>query len=234
MAAAILRWFLGEKPHEEEDAGATGRGDVQDPASQSRRRRGRLIKCGTRIAQIGPHVFSMRSHRVSFGQVRPAYVDAFFACAWTPRLMHAGVLVRAHGPQIVADWSPKNKAWHQLLVHLVVVRNTVCLKFDLSDDAGTACEDICAVEDVGSQGKTRLVHVGRVDASRLAQAAATASKELEKPLFPLSRAEEDTSCLHFAMRLLYAMGVMPKWEWLTAQLPDDAPVRRLAAGSWKL
>jgi hypothetical protein len=138
--------------------------------------------------------------------------------------MHAGVLITAtQGRSISTSWSPDEK-WTQLLVHLVVSQNIVCLRFDPSFSEEQALADIQHVRINGESGfqqhaRAKFVHVGECNEIRLASGARICNDEVEKPLFPLSRKEEDTSCLHFAMRLLYSFGCMPDWSWLTERLP---------------
>ena len=66
---------------------------------------------------------------------------------------------------------------------------------------------------------------GTAVAKHLETALQVARSEVAKPVFALSRLEEDTSCLHFAMRLLFALGCMPSWEKVMMSMPD-APLRK--------
>eukprot|EP00656_Telonema_subtile_P012803 TRINITY_DN16471_c0_g1_i2.p1 TRINITY_DN16471_c0_g1~~TRINITY_DN16471_c0_g1_i2.p1 ORF type:complete len:202 (-),score=22.87 TRINITY_DN16471_c0_g1_i2:215-820(-) len=192
--------------------------------AEPRNQRGCLIKGGTKMRKTSPGECRAGRHSVSFSAVHPRHLDCFFAVAYTDRTLHAGVLLRAPGPQIRATWCHDTSS--QLLAHLLVVRNIVCLKFDLSDTMETASEDMRSLDHLGPDAKTEFVFVGQTTEEHLAGAAALASEEIDKPLFPLSRAEEDTSCLHFSMRMLHQLGCMPEWDWLVEQLPDAPLVRR--------
>ncbi len=102
--------------------------------------------------------------------------------------------------------------------------NVVCVRFDPSSTEEEALADISNVritgeDDFQENSRSQLVAVGTCGEGGLQKGAAVANAEMDKPLFPMSTANNDTSCLHFAMRLLHSFGCMPNWEWLGNQLP---------------
>eukprot|EP00658_Telonema_sp_P-2_P061802 TRINITY_DN50469_c0_g2_i1.p1 TRINITY_DN50469_c0_g2~~TRINITY_DN50469_c0_g2_i1.p1 ORF type:complete len:246 (-),score=51.72 TRINITY_DN50469_c0_g2_i1:182-919(-) len=201
--------------------------------NQRPERRGRQVRCGTVIQKVGPAKWQAGHHLVSLVGVEPAYVDCFFVVAYTAVTLHAGVMVRAPGgvKQIQCTWRDLLSA--QLLAHLVVADNTVCIRFDMSDTEVELFQDVACIHQLGDDPECRAIWVGRATERELAGAAVLAGEELEKPLAPLSREEGDTSCLHFAMRLLHRLGCMPKWDWLVQQLPG-APLSAQARSLAKL
>lgn len=93
-----------------------------------------------------------------------------------------------------ASWS--GERWQQLLIHLVVVGNVVCLRFDLSNTEDEACIDIKAVQ-IGDHVRfedaiAKLVPLGQISSASIANAATIANAEIEKPVFPLSIAPGTT------------------------------------------
>ena len=89
--------------------------------------------------------------------------------------------------------------------------NVVCVRFDASVTEEEALADIANVTiggevDFQERSKVRFLPVGVCREDGLQKGAETANAEIDKPLFPMSTAANDTSCLHFAMRLLHTFG----------------------------
>lgn len=131
--------------------------------------------------------------------------------------------MKAHHQQIHASFA--SGAWQYLLVHLAVSRNTVCIRLELSQSLAIAAQDVSNIYGLSEDAKTRFIPCGLAYQRHISAALQVARDEMAKPVFALSREEEDTSCLHFAMRLLHALECMPPWNKIVALMPD-APLKK--------
>lgn len=193
-----------------------------------------VMKCGDRIrTEDRTGAWNVPQYgRIEFPITKS--VDVLFAAAYDSYAMHTGILLRTNKegmryelPYVKGGY---RTTYSHLLIHMIERRNVVRVLFEFSN---TDSEILERVGDVGllefpEKCVRRLVSLGTTKSLKceeLESAARLIERELEKPLFPLSKSEADTSCLHLAMRLANAFDCMPKWTWLKTQLPD-APVEK--------
>jgi hypothetical protein len=202
------------------------------------------LKCGDRIrirhmnSTTNEHAtITVWSLPQSNGEIKFTFedtkVDISFAAAYDSYAMHTGILLKF--PKRITHKLPYVKGGYRteysnLLIHMIERRNVVRVLFEMSNSVEAPLKHIGDVDLVNAPNFSRtcirkLVPLGKISiqSEHLTQAAKLIETELEKPLFPLSKSNLDTSCLHLAMRLAHVFGCMPKWVWLKTKLPD-APV----------
>ena len=193
-----------------------------------------ILKCGERIRTDREGVWGLPQYgKIEFPVSER--LDVLFAASYDSFAMHTGILLRNRKRGIRHEL-PYVKGGYRtthsnLLIHMIERRNVVRVLFEMSDDDSKTLEEIGNVNlvnapDFPKKCVRRLVPLGTIEtlkSEHLESAARLIESELEKPLFPLSKANADTSCLHLAMRLANTFGCMPKWAWLKTKLPD-APV----------
>ena len=193
-----------------------------------------ILKCGERIRTDREGVWGLPQYgKIEFPISES--LEILFAASYDSFAMHTGILLR-NRKQGIRHELPYVKGGYRttysnLLIHMIERRNVVRVLFEMADDDSKTLEEIGNVDlvnapDFPKKCVRRLVSLGTVEtlkSEHLESAARLIETELEKPLFPLSKANEDTSCLHLSMRLASTLGCMPKWTWLKNKLPD-APV----------
>lgn len=193
-----------------------------------------ILKCGERIRTDREGVWGLPQYgKIEFPISES--LEILFAASYDSFAMHTGILLR-NRKQGIRHELPYVKGGYRttysnLLIHMIERRNVVRVLFEMADDDSKTLEEIGNVDlvnapDFPKKCVRRLVPLGTIEtlkSGHLESAARLIETELEKPLFPLSKANEDTSCLHLSMRLASTLGCMPKWTWLKNKLPD-APV----------
>eukprot|EP00938_MAST-03A_sp_MAST-3A-sp1_P006582 g6582.t1 len=200
-----------------------------------------ILKCGERIRTDREGVWGLPQYgKIEFPISES--LEILFAASYDSFAMHTGILLR-NRKQGIRHELPYVKGGYRttysnLLIHMIERRNVVIERrnvvrvlFEMADDDSKTLEEIGNVDlvnapDFPKKCVRRLVPLGTIEtlkSEHLESAARLIETELEKPLFPLSKANEDTSCLHLSMRLASTLGCMPKWTWLKNKLPD-APV----------
>ena len=193
-----------------------------------------ILKCGERIRTDREGVWGLPQYgKIEFPISES--LEILFAASYDSFAMHTGILLR-NRKQGIRHELPYVKGGYRttysnLLIHMIERRNVVRVLFEMADDDSKTLEEIGNVDlvnapDFPKKCVRRLVSLGTIEtlkSEHLESAARLIETELEKPLFPLSKANEDTSCLHLSMRLASTLGCMPKWTWLKNKLPD-APV----------
>ena len=193
-----------------------------------------ILKCGERIRTDREGVWGLPQYgKIEFPISES--LEILFAASYDSFAMHTGILLR-NRKQGIRHELPYVKGGYRttysnLLIHMIERRNVVRVLFEMADDDSKTLEEIGNVDlvnapDFPKKCVRRLVPLGTIEtlkSEHLESAARLIETELEKPLFPLSKANEDTSCLHLSMRLASTLGCMPKWTWLKNKLPD-APV----------
>lgn len=132
------------------------------------------------------------------------------------KMIHVGVVFKAHGAQIGADWT--SQKYKQMLIHLHESEDRTAIAFELADNDYTTNQDLANL--ISSHNKIKIIKVGTADENKLERATVVANEELQKPIDYAGTSDETTSCFMFTSRLLESVGCRPSEDEVFGELTE--------------